>query len=76
VGSGTYIRAPQAQTARQFALLIPELEETESFGSFARQIAREVQERQDVLLWGESAAARPDDEANGKGCDRQQAVRL
>jgi GntR family transcriptional regulator, arabinose operon transcriptional repressor len=76
VGSGTYIRAPQAQTARQFALLIPELEETEIFGPIARQIAREVQERQDVLLWGESSGARPGDGANGKGTERQQAVQL
>ncbi|MEP6672779.1 MAG: GntR family transcriptional regulator, partial [Chthoniobacter sp.] len=61
-GSGTYIRASAGMpsVARQLALLIPGLGSTEIFELIAGELASLARVHEYSLLWGGSAAPRPD----------------
>ncbi|MBU0677376.1 MAG: GntR family transcriptional regulator [Verrucomicrobia bacterium] len=56
-GSGTYVRRTEHLTGRSFGLLIPKLGETEIFEPICGQIAREAQQQNHTLLWGNMAEA-------------------
>jgi DNA-binding LacI/PurR family transcriptional regulator len=51
-GSGTYVKAPRAETALSFGLLIPDLGETEIFEPMCQGMMASPLAREHALVWG------------------------